>query len=124
MIYLLLYALTWHSPHYFAWIAPFMAWFVAKDRRMPWYYALLVICWTLFWFVASDKGVFTKYLFSPLNPEFVQARPGAELIRDMLAGLRFSPEQAVILARTGLATVGCWMSLIALRPTIHRALAV
>ncbi len=67
-LFLLLFYLTTPSAaQWFSWVMPFAAIIIS---RYPKYYGLffaLTGAWFFYWLLASDVGVFTPYLFTPLD---------------------------------------------------------
>lgn len=114
-VYLLLYMLTWHSAHYISWLAPFVVPLIAWGRLSARLYLLLLLAWALYWLTASDGGVFTTYLLSPLYGRAGVPPPPGLLIAARLHALQLDQAQLITAARSLLAAVACWM-LLQLRP--------
>jgi hypothetical protein len=121
VVYLLIYVFAWHSAHYIVWLTPFIIPILVWRPDWLLYYVLLLITWFTYWLFATDVGVFTSYLFSPLWGE-VRLSP---LIKDRLLPhlgfLRLNLNQIIALLRSLLAAVAAWLIYLVLKnPWLER----
>lgn len=110
-IYLLIYMFTWHSAHYISWLAPFIVPVIAWGRISARYYGIFLVAWAFYWLTATDAGVFTAYLFSPLFGYAYLPVPPGQVIARWITPLQLDYNQLVIAARSLLCAVAGWMLL-------------
>jgi hypothetical protein len=85
-VYLLMYALAWHSPHYISWLAPFIIVLLAYQPEWVRYYWMLLLAWAIYWALVPNSGVFTTYVFSPLFGHLQLSTPPGEIAAAYLIG--------------------------------------
>ena len=110
VVYLLMYAFTWQSVHYFCWVAPFATLALAERRIPPRMYLYFVVSWFMYWFAASDIGVFTLYLFSPLAGELCCLGTGGQLLSSLVKAVPL--ERLVLMLRTLLTATSVAMAIV------------
>ncbi len=113
-VYLLMLAFSHTSVAYYAWIMPFLVWMIGEDVSFGRYFVLQFAAWSFFWLVATDMGVFTPYLFSPISLHMWQVRPTPFLL-EKFASLGLERDQMIYIGRSILAAVSLWMIAAAVR---------
>lgn len=116
-VYLLMFIFTHHSPAYYAWIMPFLVWMIGEDADFGRYFLWQFAAWFFFWLMATDAGVFTPYLFSPLSSYMRQLHP-TETLLGKLAPLGLSRDPMIYVGRSVLAAVSIWIAAAAIRRVI------
>lgn len=107
-VFQLILITAWHSIVYYAWAMPFFVWLVGDDKRLAKYFVWQVLAWGLFWFLATDAGVFTPYLFAPLSPLISRLRPTPGVLA-VFEGIGLQQSQVISVARSILAAVAVWI---------------
>lgn len=67
IFFLFFYSFANYSAHWFSWVVPFVVVLVYLDKKYLRLFYLLTITWTIYWVFATDIGVFSTYLFTPLG---------------------------------------------------------
>jgi len=107
--YLLMFVFCWHSAHYIAWLTPFLVILVAWNPRDLRYYVLFIGTWAAYWMFATDAGVFTRYLFSPLFGRALIPQQTQDTLMPHLDFLMLNLEQVTALLRSFLAAAAAWL---------------
>jgi hypothetical protein len=108
-VYLLMYALAWHSPHYMSWLAPFIIPLLAYRPEWERYYWILLLAWAIYWALVPNSGVFTTYVFSPLFGHLQLSTPPGEIAAAYSKAFQFDQNQLGIAARSVLSAIAIWM---------------
>ncbi|NPV06352.1 MAG: DUF2029 domain-containing protein [Anaerolineae bacterium] len=98
--YMLMFALTWQSVHYYCWALPFVVPLLARGRLPARLYVSHMATWAGYWCLAGSSGVFSLYLLSPLSTSLCCLTGAAELVAELLPSL--PPDRLVVLLRSGL----------------------
>jgi hypothetical protein len=106
LVILLLYFSTSHfHPQFFVWITPFIALWLAHERRIALLHAGQVLCFFIYTFYWGRP--MAMYLFAPINSTFFDLSSPREIM------LSFVPEQAVeifiAIFRNILSAISLWM---------------
>jgi hypothetical protein len=109
IVYLLIYAFAWHSAHYIVWLTPFIIPLLTWRPDYFRYYLFLLVAWFVYWLFATDAGVFTNYLFSPLYGEVPRLRPIKNELLPHLVFLHLDLNQVIDLLRSLLAALAIWL---------------
>ncbi|MBC8162232.1 MAG: hypothetical protein H7Z42_13555 [Roseiflexaceae bacterium] len=108
-VYLLMYAFTWHSTHYISWLMPFLIPLLVWQKIALRDYVLLIGAWAAYWTVASDVGVFTSYLFSPLFGKLQLPTPPGVVLGQLVASLSLDQGHLITGARSVLSAIALWI---------------
>jgi hypothetical protein len=116
-ICLLIFIFNRHSPAYYAWIMPFLVWMIGQDAAFGRYFSWQFAAWSFFWLMATDAGVFTPYLFSPVSTYMQEIHPMLSML-EKIASLGLRKEHMVYIGRSVLSAVSIWMLAAALRSIV------
>jgi hypothetical protein len=108
-VYLLMYALAWHSPHYISWLAPFIIFLLGYRPEWTRYYWMLLLSWAIYWSLVPSSGVFTTYVLSPLWEHLQLSTPPGEIIAAYSKAFQFDQVHLGIAARSILSAIAIWM---------------
>lgn len=118
-VYLLIFIFTHHSPAYYAWIMPFLVWIIGENAVFGRYFWWQFVAWSFFWLMATDMGVFTPYLFSPVSA-YMQEIHLTPFLLARFASIGLERDHMVYIGRSILAAVSIWILVAAIRSTAPR----
>lgn len=112
LIFFLIFYLTSPSAaQWFSWFIPFAAIIICRHSKYMGLFYLLIVAWFFFWLFNSDIGVFTPYLFSPIDGTyFHQVAENFKLqILSIKFGTTVSVETFINFFRTAYSAIIIWI---------------
>lgn len=111
IFFLIFYLTSPSAAQWFSWMMPFAAVIVARYPKYFGFFFALIGSWFFYWLFASDVGVFTPYLFTPLDgPYFHQAAVNFRVaLQDIQIGDSVTAETFINFFRTVYSTIIIWI---------------
>ncbi|MGM0365288.1 MAG: hypothetical protein ACQEP5_01990, partial [Actinomycetota bacterium] len=111
LFFLLFFLTTPSAAQWFSWVMLFAAVIISRYPKYSGLFYALTGTWFLYWILASDLGVFTPYLFTPLDgPYFHSLAVNFRLhLQDIRIGDNIALETFINFARTAYSAIILWI---------------
>jgi len=123
MFFIIFYLTTPSAAQWFSWVMLFAAIAISRYPKYLGLFFALTATWFFYWIFKSDVGVFTPYLFTPLDGTyFHQLAINFRLhIQDIQIGDNITAESFINFFRTAYSTVLIWIMFLLCRDVYREA---